>query len=52
MNEQGVPLKYAYLEHFVNSLRNENQILKQNQINQERSPVGSTTGFEIAKFRK
>lgn len=44
-NEQGVPFKYAYLEHFVNKLQVENQVLRQNKKNSETSPVGSLNAF-------
>jgi hypothetical protein len=42
---QGVPLKYAYLQHFNTELSNKVKILEQNQTNSTRSPVGSTTQF-------
>lgn len=42
---QGVPLKYAYLQHFNKELTNKVKILEQNQSNSNRSPVGSTTNF-------
>lgn len=42
---QGVPLKYAYLQHFNTELSNKVKILEQNQTNSTRSAVGSTTQF-------
>jgi hypothetical protein len=45
MNEQGIPLKFAYLQHFANQVKTENAQLKQNQINSDKSPVGSVTAF-------
>lgn len=40
INAQGIPLKYAYLEHEANNLKNQVQILKQNQANKTKAPVG------------
>jgi len=41
--EQGVPLKFAYMEHHNRELRNQLKIQKQNQENLKKSPVGSVT---------
>jgi hypothetical protein len=48
---QGVPLKFAYMMHENNQLRQQLQTLKQNESNAQKAPVGSTTahgGMEIA----
>jgi hypothetical protein len=44
-NQEGVPFKYAYLEHFVNKLQTENAVLRQNKKNSESSPVGSLNAY-------
>ena len=49
--QNGVPLKYAFMEHQNQQLQTQLQTLKQNETNAQRSPVGSTTahgGTEIA----
>jgi hypothetical protein len=40
---QGVPLKYAYMSHENNQLRQQLQTLKQNESNAQKAPVGSLT---------
>ena len=39
----GVPLKFAYMEHQNNVLQQQLQTLKQNQANAQKAPVGSLT---------
>ncbi|MEH7355076.1 hypothetical protein V7150_16080 [Neobacillus drentensis] len=49
--QNGVPLKYAYMEHQNQQLQKQIQTHKQNETNANRAPVGSTTahgGTEIA----
>jgi hypothetical protein len=41
--QQGVPLKYAYMEHQNNQYKQQLQTLKQNQTNAKKAPVGSVT---------
>ena len=43
--QKGVPLKYAYLQYDYNNLKNQLQILKQNEENQKKAPVGSVTTY-------
>lgn len=38
-NANGVPLKYAYMEHHNNQLRSQLQVLKQNEENARKAPV-------------
>lgn len=48
---QGVPLKYAYMEHAYKQMQTTVQILKQNETNAKKAPTGSVTahgGQEIA----
>lgn len=42
-NQNGVPLKYAYMEHFNNQLRQQIQVQKQNEENQKKAPVHGVT---------
>ncbi|WP_368658672.1 hypothetical protein AB3Z07_05075 [Metabacillus halosaccharovorans] len=39
----GVPLKYAYMEHQNNELKQQMQVLKQNKENEMKAPIGSVT---------
>ena len=41
--EKGVPLKFAYMMHENNNLRNQLTTLKQNESNAKKAPVGSVT---------
>ncbi|MEK3853442.1 hypothetical protein [Cytobacillus sp. FSL H8-0458] len=43
MNQNGVPLKYAFMEHHSNQLLSQIQVLKQNKENEQRAPIGSLT---------
>jgi hypothetical protein len=50
-NENGIPLKYAFMENEISQLRNQIQTLKQNETNSQRAPISSETnhgGQEIA----
>ncbi|MEK5175086.1 hypothetical protein NST63_17965 [Heyndrickxia sp. FSL W8-0496] len=50
-NNAGVPLKYAYMEHLNNTLKSQVQVLKQNETNKQKAPIGSVTthgGDEVA----
>lgn len=40
---QGIPLKYAYMEHQNNELQSKMKILEQNKNNKEKAPIASTT---------
>lgn len=43
-NEQGIPLKYAYMEYEMSKLKSENSILKNNNKNKEKAvvnPIGN-----------
>lgn len=40
--QNGVPLKYAYMEHQMSQMQNEIKILKTNKTNEKKAPVGST----------
>lgn len=42
-NAQGIPLKYAFMQHENNQLRQQLSTLKQNESNAQKAPVGSTT---------
>lgn len=42
-NSQGVPLKYAYMEHINNELQSKMKVLEQNKNNKEKAPIGSIT---------
>lgn len=42
-HSKGVPLKYAYLEHHNNQLASQLKVLKQNETNKKKAPVGSVT---------
>lgn len=42
-NKNGVPLKYAYMEHQNQTFKSQLQQLKQNQSNVKKTPVGSVT---------
>jgi hypothetical protein len=41
--QNGTPLKFAYMQHHNAQLQNQLKILKQNQVNTQRAPVGSVT---------
>jgi hypothetical protein len=41
--QNGVPLKFAYMQHENNLLRQQLQTQKQNQTNKQKAPVGSVT---------
>jgi len=45
MNAQGVPIKFAYMQHHSNELRSQLKTLKQNEQNTKRAPIGSLTTF-------
>lgn len=40
---QGVPLKFAYMEHRSNELQSQVKVLKQNKENEQKAPIGSVT---------
>ncbi|GIN88702.1 hypothetical protein J6TS2_50880 [Heyndrickxia sporothermodurans] len=42
-NRNGVPLKYAYMEHHNNQLQSQVKVLKQNEKNKQTAPIGSVT---------
>lgn len=44
-NEEGVPLKYAYMEHEYNKLKNEMQVLKHNKEIKKKAPIRSTSTY-------
>ena len=46
--QAGTPLKYAYMEYQFKNLNQQNQIMKQNEINRKTAPVTgvSTYGFQ------
>lgn len=46
---QGVPLKFAYLQHHTKELQNQLKILKQNEENAKRAPVGSVSTHGTTK---
>jgi hypothetical protein len=41
IHANGVPLKYAFMEHHSNQLSNQIKVLKQNQENTKKAPIGS-----------
>lgn len=43
MHQQGVPLKYAYMQHDYNQLKEQVQVLKQNKENKQKAPVQGVT---------
>lgn len=43
MNNNGVPLKFAYMQHHNNELQQQLKILKQNEQNKQKAPVSGTT---------
>lgn len=43
MNAQGVPLKWAYMQHHNNQLQSQLKVLKQNKTNEERAPIQGVT---------
>jgi hypothetical protein len=45
LNQQGVPLKYAYMQHENAKLQNELKVLKQNNENKKKAPLGSVTNY-------
>lgn len=44
-NEKGIPLKYAYMEHYNNELRSQLQVQKQNEENSKKAPVKGVTQY-------
>jgi hypothetical protein len=40
MEKQGVPLKFAYMQHHNQTLQNQIKVLKQNEENAKRAPIG------------
>lgn len=44
-NNEGVPLKYAYMEHEYSKLKNEMQVLKHNQEIKKKAPIRSTVSY-------
>ena len=45
LNAQGVPIKFAYMQHHSNELRTQLKTLKQNEQNTKRAPIGSLTTY-------
>jgi hypothetical protein len=45
LNSQGVPLKYAYMQHEYSKLQNEVKVLKQNNENKKKAPIGGVTAY-------
>lgn len=45
VHSQGVPLKFAYMEHQNKELKSQLQTLEQNKQNQQRAPIQSVTQF-------
>ena len=41
--EQGIPMKYAYMQYHNQQLQNQIKVLKQNEENAKRAPVGGLT---------
>lgn len=48
INSQGVPLKYAYMQHHNQQLQNQIKILKQNESNAKKAPIGSLSAHGSA----
>lgn len=44
-NNEGVPLKYAYMEHEFSKLKTEMQVLKHNQEIKKKAPIRSTVSY-------
>lgn len=44
-NQNGVPLKFAYMQHEFNKVQNELKTLKQNQENRKKAPIGGITTY-------
>ena len=44
-SENGIPLKYAYMEHEMAKLRNDIKVLKQNQTNKAKAPGLGATAY-------
>lgn len=42
-NQNGVPLKYAYMEHQLSQLQSQMKTIKQNEENAKRAPIGGLT---------
>lgn len=42
-NANGVPLKYAYMEHHNNELKSQLQVFKQNESNATKAPIGGVS---------
>lgn len=45
LHQQGTPLKYAYMQHEHSKLQNEIKVLKQNQENKKKAPIGGVTAY-------
>ncbi len=43
VSNRGVPLKYAYMEHHAKELSTTVKVLKQNELNKQKAPIGSIT---------
>lgn len=43
VSNRGIPLKYAYMEHHAKELSTTVKVLKQNESNKQKAPVGSIT---------
>ena len=43
VTNRGVPLKYAYMEHHAKELSTTVKVLKQNESNKQKAPIGSIT---------
>jgi hypothetical protein len=40
---EGVPIKYAYMEHQMSELKNQVKVLKNNETNKKKAPLGSVS---------
>lgn len=45
VHNDGMPLRFAYMQHFNKELQQKLQVLTQNKLNEERSPVSPTTAY-------
>jgi hypothetical protein len=45
LNQQGVPMKFAYMQHHNSQLQAQLQTYKQNETNAKRAPVSGTTEY-------
>lgn len=43
LHQQGTPLKFAYMQNEYNKMQNELKVLKQNNENKKKAPIGSVT---------